>query len=114
MNTVKEMVKDKKKIKFVLYRKGELWYITECGFQFPVPISDTGDASFKAEDDALYYMRWISKYRKELTKSMEETENFTTKVEELFAYMNGTQLSGSDPSVTTEEIAKNIGNSYSS
>ena len=60
MNTIKDMVKDKK-VKFVKYRKGELIYVTECGFQFPVPIKDTGDGVFLAEDKAILFMRYIRK-----------------------------------------------------
>jgi len=58
---IKEMVKDKR-VKFDFYRAGELWYVTECGFRFPVPASDTGDAVFKAEDKAILFMRWIRKH----------------------------------------------------
>jgi len=42
--TLKETVKNKK-VRFKLYRDGELWYETEDGFEFPVPITDTGTAS---------------------------------------------------------------------
>ena len=58
---VKGMVKDNKKVHFSFYRNGELWYTTECGFAFPVPISDTGDACFLAEDKAILFMRYIRK-----------------------------------------------------
>jgi len=55
---IKNMVKDKK-VTFVKYRKGELIYMTECGFEFPVPIEDTGDGVFLAEDKAITFMRYI-------------------------------------------------------
>ena len=58
MNTIKEMVKDKV-VCFKYYRDGELFYETECGFVFPVPVSDTGHATFLAEDKALLFMRYI-------------------------------------------------------
>lgn len=57
---IKEMVKDKT-VKFSFYKEGELWYTTECGFEFPVPISDTGTGIFNSEDKALLFMRWIRK-----------------------------------------------------
>ena len=50
MKTIKEMVSDNKKVKFTYYREGELFYQTECGFEFPVPVADTGNASFLAEE----------------------------------------------------------------
>lgn len=58
--TLKEMVKDKV-VRFDYYREGELWYKTEDGFAFPVPVSDTGTGVFKAEDKAILFMRWIRK-----------------------------------------------------
>lgn len=55
------MVSDGKRVHFNFYRKGELWYKTECGFQFAVPISDAGDGVFLADDRAMLYMRYIRK-----------------------------------------------------
>jgi len=49
-------------VKFVKYRKGELFYETECGFMFPVPIEDTGDGEFLAQDKAMMFMRYIRKH----------------------------------------------------
>jgi predicted GTPase len=60
MNKMIEMVKGKK-VNFVGYRKMNLYYETECGFRFPVPIEDTGDATFMASDKAMFFMRYIRK-----------------------------------------------------
>jgi hypothetical protein len=59
--TLKDLVKGKK-VRFRFYRDGELWYETDDGFEFPVPISDTGTGIFRAEDSAIQYMRWIRKH----------------------------------------------------
>lgn len=59
--SIKDMVKDKV-VKFLFYKEGELWYVTECGFEFPVPISDAGTAAFNSEDKAILFMRWIRKH----------------------------------------------------
>jgi len=67
---VKDMIKNKK-VRFLYYREGELWYTTECGFEFPVPISDVGTASMNAEDKAILFMRWIRKH----LKYIEEARN---------------------------------------
>jgi hypothetical protein len=56
---LKEMVNSNKKVKFVYYRKDNLWYQAENGFLFPVPIKDIGEATFLAEDKALLFMRYI-------------------------------------------------------
>ena len=62
MYNLKDMVKDNKKVYFDFYRQGELWYKTECGFHFPVPIEDTGTGIFLSEDKALLFMRYIRKH----------------------------------------------------
>jgi len=61
MSTIKDMVIDRKQVQFKFYRKGELFYETECGFIFPVPISDTGDGQFNRSDKAMMFMRYIRK-----------------------------------------------------
>jgi hypothetical protein len=55
-----KMVKDKKVV-FEYYRDGNLYYKTECGFKFPVPISEVGNATFLCSDKAILFMRWIRK-----------------------------------------------------
>ncbi|MBF0441957.1 MAG: hypothetical protein HQK54_08645 [Oligoflexales bacterium] len=62
MNTLKEMVNNDKKVYFKYYRDQTLWYSTECGFLFPVPISDIGNATFLSEDRAMLFMRYIRKH----------------------------------------------------
>ena len=61
MRTLKEMVEGNQKVKFTRFLKGNLYYKTECGFEFVVPVEDTGDATFLAEDKALLFMRYIRK-----------------------------------------------------
>lgn len=70
---IKEMVVDNKKVKFLSYKQKELWYVTETGFEFPVPIDDVGDGVFMAEDKALLFMRWIKKHVKMLEEAKQET-----------------------------------------
>lgn len=68
MLSLKEMVKDKV-VCFTHYRDGDLWYETEDGFAFPVPIVDTGNATFRARDKALLFMRYIRKHLEVLEKA---------------------------------------------
>ena len=44
---------------FSYYREGILYYITDTGLEFEVPVSDTGNGSFKASERSLNMMRWI-------------------------------------------------------
>jgi len=61
MVTLKSLVSDNKLVHFKFFRKGELWYTTEDGFEFAVPVSDTGDGTFLASDRAMIFMRYIRK-----------------------------------------------------
>jgi hypothetical protein len=70
--TIKQMVENNQKVRFQFYRDGQLWYVTECGFEFPVPISEAGTATFLAEDKAILFMRYIRKYMEFLKKSMDQ------------------------------------------
>jgi hypothetical protein len=71
--TLKDLVKGKK-VRFRFYRDGELWYATDDGFEFPVPISDTGTGTFKAEDGAIQFMRWIRRQLAERANWEKERE----------------------------------------
>ena len=59
---IKDMVKEGKKVKFVFFREGEFIYTTECGFEFPVPLSDLGKATLLTEDKAMLFLRYIRKH----------------------------------------------------
>lgn len=59
---IKAMVSSGKKVTFMFYKQKELWYVTETGFEFPVPIEDCGDATFLNEDKAMMFMRYIRKH----------------------------------------------------
>lgn len=72
MNSIKEMVNNDKRVTFVRFKEGNLWYRTECGFEFPVPVEDTGTATFLPEDKALLFMRYIRKHIAYLEKAKEE------------------------------------------
>lgn len=69
--SIKDLVKDKK-VYFQYYREGELWYQTDDEFEFPVPISDIGNAIFLNEDKAILFMRYIRKHLDFLNKAKEE------------------------------------------
>lgn len=74
MSTIKDMVKDNKVVRFTHFKENELWYETECGFQFPVPVEDTGSATFLAEDKAMLFMRYIRKHLSFLEQAKAEHE----------------------------------------
>ncbi|MBU6455467.1 MAG: hypothetical protein KGS72_27090 [Cyanobacteria bacterium REEB67] len=59
---------------FIHYKEGNLWYrvtgqhLAETGesetftFDFPVPVSDTGEGIFPAQIKAITLMRWIRQH----------------------------------------------------
>ncbi len=64
---IKEIVKNQN-AHFVYYRDKALFYETDNGFQFPVPVEDAGSATFNSEEKAILLMRYI---RKHLAKTQE-------------------------------------------
>jgi hypothetical protein len=69
---IKSMVRDGKLVTFTHYKDGELWYRTDDGFAFPVPVSDVGTATMLAQDKALLFMRYIRQYVEMLAKARED------------------------------------------
>lgn len=63
---IKAMIIGGKMVTFSHYKQKELWYKTECGFEFPVPVCDTGDATFMNTDKAIMFMRWINAHIKNI------------------------------------------------
>jgi len=72
MFTLKELVGQGKRVRFTMYRKGQLHYKTDDGFEFQVPVDDCGDGVFLAEDKAMLFMRYI---RKQLEANAEGLAN---------------------------------------
>lgn len=60
------MVNNGKQVHFKFFRGVNLYYETECGFVFPVPVADVGDATFLPQDKAILFMRYINKAVKEI------------------------------------------------
>lgn len=57
---LKEQVQGK--VTFQFYKQGNLYYKTDLGLVFPVPVEDIGEATFLNEDKALLFMRYIRKH----------------------------------------------------
>ena len=70
---IKGMVGGEKKVHFLYYKQQELWYRTDCGFEFPVPIEDAGDGVFLNEDRAMLFMRYIRKHDAMIQKAKQES-----------------------------------------
>lgn len=61
MKPIKELIKGE--VTFEYYRDGALYYRTaDDSLLFPVPIDDAGNATFKAKDKGILFMRYIRKF----------------------------------------------------
>ena len=57
---------------FVRAKAGNLWYRTALGFEFPVPMSDMGDATFDAEIRGMMMMRYIRKHAEVIARERQQ------------------------------------------
>jgi len=58
----------------VFYRDKSLFYETDNGFQFPVPIEDAGSATLNQSEKAILLMRYIRKHM-ERTQAARDAQN---------------------------------------
>ena len=68
IKNIKEVVKPGCFVYFEYYVDGDLWYSTENNELFPVPISDTGQATFAKVDKAILFMRYMRLWNEKLEK----------------------------------------------
>jgi len=69
--TTAEIVKNSKFSKFILFRDNYFVYQTDNGFQFVIPLSEVGTASFLSQDKTIFFMRWIRKQVEENNYSIQ-------------------------------------------
>lgn len=68
--SLKDMVAPGKMVTFIRFKNNNLWYVTDDGFEFPVPASDiSGEAELLPVERAMSLMKWINKHLKFLTES---------------------------------------------
>lgn len=69
-----DLVKDQQ-VHFQYFRDYEMWYKTDNGFLFPVPVKDPkeiGTATFNRDDKAILFMRYIRKYKEEMDEEAKQ------------------------------------------
>jgi len=71
MSRIKDIVKGQQ-ARFVFYRDRALFYETDGGFRFPIPVDDAGSATFNSEEKAILLMRYIRKHLDRLDAAREE------------------------------------------
>lgn len=63
---VKRAVSNNGNVHFVSFKDNVLWYQTDYNELFPVPVEDTAGAEFYPKEKAIFLMRWMNKYNKEI------------------------------------------------
>lgn len=71
---IKGMVQSGKLVRFTRFQAGQLWYATECGFEFPVAIEEIGQSTYPAQDKAALFMRFIRKHIEFIQSSLASVE----------------------------------------
>lgn len=57
---IENVISDNKQVVFIFYRKGEMWYKTDEGFEFPVAIDETEGLRVAASMDESLFTVYIS------------------------------------------------------
>lgn len=110
---IKKLVtpRNEKKVYFLFYRDMSLYYVTDPsddfpeGLEFPVPISDIGNATFLATDKACLFMRYIREHLESVKKarlaglSPDKVKLLIVKLKE-----NPTTILDFDHSILTKEL----------
>lgn len=66
MIDIKRAVMQNRTVHLDYYRDGALWYRTEFGEIFPVPVEDVGTATFNGVEKASLLMRWMRKWNQKI------------------------------------------------
>ncbi len=69
---IKRLYQTQELVTFTRLVNGEAWYVTTCGFEFPVPIAELGTAALLAQDKATLFVRYIRAYLKLLADAKTE------------------------------------------
>ena len=71
--SIKEMVAPGKMVTLVRFKHNTLWYVTDNGFEFPVPATDiSGETELLAVERAMTLMKWIRQHMKFLENAKAE------------------------------------------
>ena len=69
MTNLDKILKDNESVRFMFFLAGKLWYRTESGFKFPVPIKGSGQSVFLNEDCANRFYPYIKAHVEKLDKA---------------------------------------------
>ncbi len=61
MTSIKDIVKGQN-AHFVFFQDDTLFYETDAGFLFPIPVSDIGSTRLSETEKAIRLMRWVRRH----------------------------------------------------
>ena len=59
---------DNKDFNFVRYQQGDLWYVNDAGFEFPVSVREDKNIEFKKQESFSKISIWIEKHLADIEK----------------------------------------------
>jgi hypothetical protein len=62
-------------VRFLQYYDGNLWYETEAGFRFPVPVAEVGTMTCLAEDRVENFAEWIHRHQQVMGIGYRKAQN---------------------------------------
>jgi len=69
MTNLDKILNDNESVRFMFFLSGKLWYRTESGFKFPVPIKGSAQSVFLNEDRAKRFYPYIKAHAEKLNKA---------------------------------------------
>lgn len=69
MESLDKILNDNESVRFMFFLSGKLWYRTESGFKFPVPIKGSLQSVFLNEDRAKRFYPYIKAHAEKLHKA---------------------------------------------
>ena len=71
---LEKILQDNENVRFMFFLSGKLWYRTESGFKFPVPIKGSGQSVFLNEDRANRFYPYIKAHAQKLDEKTEKAK----------------------------------------
>ena len=71
---IEQILQKNESVNFTFFLSGKLWYRTESGFKFPVPIKGSGQSVFLNEDRANRFYPYIKAHALKLEEKIDQVK----------------------------------------
>ncbi|MEM7401423.1 MAG: hypothetical protein AAF304_05675 [Pseudomonadota bacterium] len=71
---LEKILQDNENVRFMFFLSGKLWYRTDSGFKFPVPIKGSGQSVFLNEDRVNRFYPYIKAHAQKLDEKSEKAK----------------------------------------